>query len=404
MKYTYLAKTQDGSVTKGSLESSSQKSAEDALEKQGLTPISVRLTSNSKSIFAIINEKTTLVPLKDKMLFARQLSTLISAGVPISQAIQILKDQTTNKKLLAAVSEIADDVEGGIQLSEAFGKHPKIFSTLFVNMLKAGEVGGSLDESLQRMATEMEIEAKLLSQIKGAMYYPIGILVLTIGVLIFMIMYLIPQMTGIFESLGGEMPPSMKNLIALSGFFKNWGIIVLILIIAGIYGLRVMLAKNQKLRLVWHKILLKLPLLGTTIQKVNISRFTRTLSSLLSSGVTVIEAMQVAADSLKNEVYVGEINSAIAKVKNGSSISEALKESKYFPKVVYQTIAVGEETGSTDKILIKLTEFYEEEVSNFTRGVSDLILPVIMVIIGIAVGLMFYTVIVPISEISNTIQ
>jgi type IV pilus assembly protein PilC len=404
MKYTYLAKTQDGSVTKGSLEASNQKSAEEALEKQSMTPISVRPTGSGQNLFSVINEKTTLVPLKEKMLFARQLSTLISAGVPISQAIQILKDQTTNKKLLAAVNQIADDVEGGIQLSEAFGKHPKIFSSLFVNMLKAGEVGGSLDESLQRMATEMEVESKLLSQIKGAMYYPIGIFVLTIGVLVFMIMYLIPQMTGIFSSLGGEMPPSMKNLIALSEYFKNWGLVTLVAIAAAIYGLRKMLEKNQKLRLLWHKMLLKSPLLGPVMQKVNVSRFTRTLSSLLSSGVTVLEAMQVAADSLKNEVYIGEIEKAITKVKNGSSISEALKESKYFPKVVYQTIAVGEETGSTDKILIKLTEFYEEEVSNFTRGVSDLILPVIMVIIGIAVGLMFYTVIVPISEISNTIQ
>lgn len=404
MKFTYLAKTAEGKITKGNLEAGDQKSAEGILVGQALTPISVRPEDKKSSYLSVLGEKLAIIPLKEKMLFTRQLSTLVSAGIPISQSIQILVEQTVSKKFKEIILEISREVEGGSQLSECLAKHPRVFSSLYVNMVKAGEVGGILDESLERMASELEVEHKIISEIRGAMIYPVAILSLTVLVLVFMIIYLIPQMSGIFSSLGGEMPPSMKMLIGMSDFLKNWGILVLIGFVGFIFGLRYFLKHNKKTRLNWHKILIKLPAFGSAIQKLNISRFTRTLSSLLSSGVAVLEAMQVAGESTNNEVYRHEIFESIDKVKNGSSISEALSTSKYFPVVVTQTIAVGEETGSTDKILVKLTEYYEDEVSNFTKGISDLILPIMMILIGIAVGLMFYTVIVPISEIGNTIQ
>lgn len=404
MKFSYLAKTQDGTITKGDIEAAGQKAAQEALEKQSLTPISIRVDTKSQGMMSRINEKATLLPLKDKMLFARQLATLINAGVPISQALEIMKEQTENKKLKKAIAEVADDVEGGIQLSVAMAKHPKIFNTLFVNMIKAGEVGGTLDQSLERMASELEKEHALTAAIRGALIYPVAIIVLTIGVLIFMITYLIPQMAEIFKSFGGDMPAQITFLLNVSNFVRSFGIFLALAIIGGIYGFRKLLEKKEKVRYTWHQILMKLPIFGTVIKKTNISRFTRTLSSLLSSGVTVLEAMQVASDSLKNEVYKKAIDKSITKVKNGSTISEALKESKQFPVVVCQTIAVGEETGSTDKVLVKLTEYYEEEVTAFTKGISDLILPVMMILIGAVVGFMFYSIIVPLSNISNTIS
>lgn len=404
MKYKYSAKNDDGNIRKGFLEAQDKQAVIEALSKSNLTPISISEVTGSQNFFKEINDKTTFVPFKEKVLLTRQLATLISAGVPISQSMHILATQVENKKLKQAVLEVSEDIEGGLALSKALEKQGKLFSKLVINMVKAGEVGGILDESLERAAGQLEKEHELLSQIRGAMIYPVAILVLTVAVLIFMIIYLIPQMSGIFASLGSELPPNLKALMGFSEFIKKFGILVAVVIAGFIYGFRVVLDKYQKARYLWHIILLKLPVLGKIIEKINVSRFTRNLSALLSSGVNILEALEVSKDSLSNEVYTTEIGRAIELVKNGSSIADALKESPYFPNVVCQTIAVGEETGSTDKILIKLTEYYENEVSVLTKGLSDLILPIMMVLIGVVVGLIFYSVIVPLSQISDFIS
>lgn len=404
MKFKYLAKIDNGDVRKGFLEAQSKEAAIETLSKSNLIPISINEVTGSQNFFKEINDKTTFVPFKEKVLLTRQLSTLISAGIPISQSMHILATQVENKKLKQAVLEVSEDIEGGLALSKALEKQGKLFSRLVINMVKAGEVGGILDESLDRAAGQLEKEHELLSQIRGAMIYPVAILVLTVAVLIFMIIYLIPQMSGIFASLGSELPPNLKALMGFSEFIKKFGVLVGIGIGGFIYGFRFILVKYQKARLLWHTILLKFPVLGKIIEKINVSRFTRNLSALLSSGVNILEALEVSKDSLSNEVYTTEIARAIELVKNGSSIADALKESPYFPTVVCQTIAVGEETGSTDKILIKLTEYYENEVSVLTKGLSDLILPIMMVLIGVVVGLIFYSVIVPLSQISDFIS
>lgn len=404
MKYKYLVKLKDGKASKGVIESQNRETAIEALSKGGLTPISVTEISEAQNFFKNINEKTTFIPFKEKVLITRQLSTLISAGIPISQAMHILTNQVENKKLKQAIMEIAEDIEGGSLLSKALEKQGKIFSTLVINMVRAGEVGGILDESLDRAASQLEKEHQLASEIRGAMIYPVAILVLTVGVLVFMIIYLIPQMSQIFGSLGSELPPNLKALMNFSEFIKKFGIILVACLVGLIYGFRVLLSKNKNVRYRWHQLLLKTPIFGKIMKKINISRFTRNLSALLSSGVSVIEALEVARDSLGNEVYKRDISEAIEKVQNGSAIADALKDSSYFPSVVCQTIAVGEETGSTDKILIKLTEYYENEVSTLTKGLSDLILPIMMIMIGIVVGLIFYSVIVPLSQISDYIS
>lgn len=401
MKYQYTAKVKEGEITRGVLEAKDKEAAAESLSAKGLTPISVIEEEKSENFFKRLNDKTTFIPFKEKVLLTRQLSTLISAGIPLSQTMHILSQQIENKKLKKAIDEISIDIEGGLLLSKALERQEKIFSPLVINMVRAGEVGGILDESLDRVSTEMEKEHQLVSEIKGAMIYPIAILVLTVGVLAFMIIYLIPQMTGIFASLGSGLPSNLQALLSLSTFLKNFGIFVLAGLVGLVFWFRNLLQKNQKVRRVWHLILMKLPVLGKIIIKINISRFTRNLSSLLSSGVTVLEAMEVGADSLKNEIFKKEIYDAIEKVKNGTTISDSLKDSPYFPVVVTQTIAVGEETGSTDKILMKLTEYYENEVSTLTKGLSDLLLPFMMIIIGITVGLLFYSVIVPLSQISD---
>lgn len=401
MKYQYTAKIKEGQITKGVLEAKDKEAAAESLSAKGITPISLIEENKSENFFKRINDKTTIIPFKEKVLLTRQLSTLISAGIPLSQTMHILGQQIENKKLKKAIEEVTLDIEGGLLLSKALEKQGKIFTPMVINMVKAGEVGGILDESLERVSTEMEKEHQLISEIRGAMIYPIAILVLTVAVLAFMIIYLIPQMTAIFASLGSGLPSNLKALLALSTFLKNFGILVLAAAVGGVFAFRRLLEKNIKVRTIWHKALMKIPVLGKIIKKINISRFTRNLSSLLSSGVTVLEAMEVGADSLKNEVYKKEIYDSIEKVKNGTTISDSLKDSPYFPVVVTQTIAVGEETGSTDKILMKLTEYYENEVSTLTKGLSDLLLPFMMIIIGITVGLLFYSVIVPLSQISD---
>ncbi len=397
--YNYLAKNNKGEISKGSLEAENNESAAEAIENQSLTPISIKAKEKT-DVIAYINTIGS-IPTSEKVMFAKQLATLISAGIPISQSMHILESQTQNDKLKKAVVEIAADIEGGLSLSSAMEKQKGVFNALYVSMIKAGEVGGILEQTLEKISEEIEKEHDLVVKIRGAMAYPAVIFVAMIGVVIYMVTSIIPQIGKIFGELGGKLPASTQFMMDLSEIIKNYGILIAIGIAFSIFGIRILLKRNDKFRYNFHKILNKLPLFGKLIVKVNVSRFSRTLGSLLSSGVTVLEAMKVAANTIQNEVFRKEIKEAAEKVKNGSSVADSLKNSKNFPMIVSQMIAVGEETGTMDKILDKLTEYYEKEISNAVGTLSSLIEPLMMIIAGIVVGFIVISVISPIYEMGN---
>lgn len=397
--FTYLAKTHSGKITKGSIEAKDQKAAAEAIEAQSLTPISVK-EETSLNIFEKLNEIST-IPSSEKVMFSKQLATLIGAGIPISQSINILGTQTENKRLKRALIEIGADIEGGLSLSSAMEKHPTIFNSLFVNMIRSGEMGGTMDQALERMAEEIEKEHELVAKIRGAMAYPSVILIAMFGVVIYMITNIIPQIGKIFTDMGGKLPGSTLFLMSLSKIFASWGIFIVIALVAIIYGYRRALKTNVKFRYFIHLAILKTPIFGKIVKKVNISRITRTFGSLLSSGVAVLEALKVTADAVQNEVYKKELRVVAEKVKNGSTIAEPLKKSKFFPMIVSQMISVGEETGTLDKILKKLTDFYEREVDNTVKSLSSIVEPLMMIIIGVMVGFIVISVISPIYQMSN---
>lgn len=398
-KYHYIAKDIKGEITQGEIESSSQKSAEEAISAQSLTPIQVK--EISESIFEWLLRVLGHVPATEKVMFSKQLATLVSAGVPIAQSMHILEKQTKNKILKKAIVSLGNDVEAGLPLSVAMEKQPKIFSPLYVNMVASGEAGGSLDKSLERMAEEIEKEHDLITSIRGAMTYPVIILIAMVGVVIYMLATIVPQIAGIFAEMGGELPSSTKFLLRLSNTIRHQGLLILIILGVAFIGLKTLLKKNLKIRQVWHKILLKLPVFGKLMEKVNITRFTRTLGSLLKSGVSLLEAMEISANTIQNEIFKTGILKSAELIKGGATIAQAMEKTKTFPILVSEMIAVGEETGSLETLLHKITKFYQKEVDNTVKNLSSLVEPILMIIIGAGVGFIVVSVIQPIYSMTN---
>lgn len=397
--FNYLAKNSKGAITKGTIDAENKTAAEESLEAKSLTPISIK--EEEKTNVLSFLETVGNIPAAERVMFAKQLSTLISAGIPISQAMHILEDQTNNKKLRKSVIEIGADIEGGLSFSAAMEKQKSIFSPLYVSMIKAGEVGGILDQTLEKISEEIEKEHELVTKIRGALAYPAVLFIAMVAVVIYMVTSIIPQIGNIFLEMGGKLPASTQLMLNLSDAIKKYGIFMAIGLVIFFFGFKATLKKNKKFRYFWHQLLNKLPLFGKLIIRVNVSRFSRTLGSLLSSGVTVLEALKVASETLQNEVFKKEVDEAAAKVKNGSALADALKGSRNFPAIVPQMIAVGEETGTMDTILIKLTEYYEKEITNAIATLSSLVEPIMMVVAGVVVGFIVISVISPIYQMTE---
>jgi len=399
--FTYTAKDKEDKISTGSIEAGTREDAIRTIQDRGLTPVTLDEQSKS-SIFAALNKIGT-IPLSEKVMFSEELATLVNAGVPISQSLGILEKQTKNVRFQAAINDLAKDVDGGLSLSGALEKHPSVFSPLFVSMVKSGEIGGTLDASLNQLAEQMNKDRELNSKIKGAMIYPMVIFIAMSGALVFMLVTIIPKLTQMFDELGGELPATTKSLVFLSKAVTDYGFITAS-IIAGIYfGFKYTLKHVEPFRYFMHKILLKLPVIGNLSTKINVARITRTLGSLISSGVAVDEALDIISSSTPNLLFKEAVVKTAEKVKNGSSIAECLKGFKVFPILVPQMIAVGEETGSLDVILKKIADFYDSEVSNITKNLTTLLEPLIMIVIGIMVGYVIVSIITPIYTMTDMI-
>jgi type IV pilus assembly protein PilC len=397
--YNYLAKSGNGLVSQGEINAENADSAAELLSKKSLTPISIKEKPKT-DIMARIND---LAPISssEKVMFSKQLATLVAAGIPISQSMRILEKQTENPRMKKSINEIAQDIEGGLSLSGAMEKQKSVFSSLYSSMIKAGEVGGILDETLEKMAEEIEKEHELVAKIRGAMAYPMVILIAMILVVIYMITNIIPQIGAVFTEMGGDLPGSTKFLLDASEVLSNYGIFILAALIGLLFGIRRTIKGNQSIRYRWHSLLIKIPVFGKVIMKINIARFTRTLGSLLSSGVTVLEALETSGATIQNEVYKKIIFDTAEKVKNGSSMADPLRDIRAIPFIVPQMISVGEETGTMDVILKKLTDYYDKEIDNTVKNLSSLIEPLMMIFIGISVGFIVISIISPIYQMSS---
>jgi len=404
-QFSYSARDKSGVIQKGNVFAPDRAGASAALQAKGLTPILVKENlkagkGGAKGGIGGLLSAVQKVKLEDKVIFSRQFATMINAGVPIAQSLNILQQQSESPKLKAAVGDISKQVTGGATLANAMAAHPDVFNNIYVNMVRAGETGGLLDQVLDRLATQQEKDAEIISKVRGAMIYPGVITTATVGAFFFLMTVIVPKLSGIFEDMGADLPIYTKILLAVSKFLvHDWWMFIGGVVAAVVVFVRWHRTENGKR--IFDKLMLKAPIFGTILMKVNVARFARTFGSLMASGISVLDAINATKSALGSTVYQDELAIVAQKVKNGRPMSEQIKESPYFPAIVGQMLSVGEETGKVDEILLKLADFYEKEVDNVVAGITSIIEPILIMVLGGMVGFIVISVFGPISDIGN---
>lgn len=401
-QFKYTALRGSKKIT-GVVEAADQQAAMASLRKQELHPLVVKAENNFNLLSRFSRGKK--VKVKDLAIFTRQLSTMISAGVPLNRSLNTLQAQTNNKHFKQVIMNISKDVEGGKPLADSFSKYPRIFSEVYVNMVRAGEAGGILDEILKRIATQVEQDSSMRKKIKSAMMYPMVILTITVVAFFGIMIFIIPKLSKIIKDLAGPdtpLPIYTQVLLDASNFMQHNAILILIVTIVLVFLIRRYI-NTPKGKYQFHYFLLRVPILKVVIMKIAIARFARTFASLMAAGVGVLEALQVTGGAIGNKVIEKELADAATAVKNGKQLSQPLTNSKYFPPIVSQMLAVGEETGQIDTILVKVADFYEEEVETTIDGLSSIIEPLMIVVLGSIVGLIAASVMGPITSLSKNI-
>ena len=397
-QFIYTA-TRNGKTIKGTITASTKEAAQNTLERQGVRPIVLKESSTKQK------KLRGKVKGKDIVVFTRQLSTMISAGVPLNRCFVTLQEQTTNKYFKEVIAVIAHDIEGGSALADALGKHPNVFSDVYINMVRAGESGGILEEILKRIATQVEKDASIRKKIKSASTYPTVVFGITILAFFGIMIAVIPRLGKIIKDLGGEdakLPIYTEIMLSMSEFMQKNAFFIAIATFLFIYFLRRYI-KTPKGKYKFHALLLRTPILKMIIIKIAIARFSRTFASLMSAGVSVLDALEATGGAMGNKVIEEELRAAAKEVKNGKQLSEPLSKSKYFPAIVSQMLSIGEETGQMDTVLIKVADFYEEEVDAVIDGISSLIEPLMIVVLGAMVGIIAASVMGPISSLSKNV-
>lgn len=411
--FRYVARTRDDTIQKGTIVASDKAAAMSTLSSRELTPILIKQKRGGGNFFSNLISKLQLdrlneielggVKTKDKVIMSRQLSTMVNAGVPIVQALVTLQAQTESKKLKRVLGEVAKEVKGGRALSDALEKHPKIFTPVFTNMVRAGEAGGILDQILERIALQTEKDAEIKSKVRGAMIYPGIITSITFIAFMFLMVVIVPKLKTVFDQFGSELPANTRIMLAISNFIvaKWWVVILGIGLLAFAF---IKLIRTKKGKRMFDKLLLKTPVVGMVVMKVNVARFARTFSSLSEAGVSVLDSIRITRESLGNSVIRDGLIRSAEKVKNGETIAASLGVVDAFPPIVKQMAAVGEETGEVDKVLNKIADFYEKEVDRVISNLTSVIEPLLIIILGGMVGLIVSSVFGPISSLSDVVS
>lgn len=404
--FNYTAIDKNGKRVTGTTEAASLVAATANLRQRELRPIEVKSSKNvsmmSKLPFGPGKQK---VKSKDLVVFTRQLSTMINAGVPLVRSLATLQIQTENPNFKRHIVEVTKEVEGGATFADALEKHSEVFSPIYINMVRAGEAGGILDEILKKLATQQEKDEKIKGKFKSAMTYPIVLLSITSAVFLVLMVFVMPKIGKIIQDLAGpeaELPPLTRIMLSISDFLVTKWYIVLI----GGFLISFLLRRYTKTpagRRKKDQFLLKIPIIKMIIKKVAIARFARIFASLMSAGVSVIESLEVTSKAIGNSVIEDELMAASKTVASGQQLSAPIAESKVFPPIVGQMLSVGEETGKTDEILVKVADFYEEEVDVVVDSLSSILEPIMIVVMGTMVGLIAASVIGPITNLSNQI-
>jgi type IV pilus assembly protein PilC len=400
--FTYRVRTRQGEILQDQMEGADTMAVVSELRQKGLLVIDVKEQS--------VSQKDILAPFKkvklgDLVVFSRQFATMINAGLPIVRALYVLSEQTENQKLKEVVVQVRKDVEAGLALSEALEKHPKVFSRLYVEMVRAGEIGGMLDEVLLRVADQLEGDQELRRKVKSAMTYPMVVLVLAILAASFMLIFIVPVFARMFEDLGGTLPLPTRVAMGISGILTSiYGVFVYAAMGAAVFGfLRWKNTENG--RRVWGRISLRLPAkIGDVIQKVALARFARTLGTLSAAGVPILQAIEITATSSGNWVVENALLKSRDAIREGLPIYKPLEDEPVFPPMVIRMIAVGEETGDIDGMLGKIADFYESEVDATVKALTSIIEPLMIVVVGGIVGGIIIAMYLPMFKIFELVE
>jgi type IV pilus assembly protein PilC len=406
-EYKYTVRQQDGSVHKGTITAQNKVAAMTTLRSRQLTPLVVQQVKRGGMNMDLKLPGSSGVKSRDLVIFTRQFSVMVSAGVPILRALTILKEQTTSASFKQVLEETASDVQGGMSLSDALAKHPKIFTSIYINMTRAGEAGGILDKVLKRLAAQQEKDASLRSKVRSAMVYPVVIATVTLAAFFVLVTFIVPKIGNILTELSSsaELPIYTRALLAVSDTLKQPAVIIGALV--GLPVLFIVFRKYTKSpggRYQWHKLLLKIPIIKGIIIKTAIARFSRIFGSLMGAGVSIVTSIETTAGAIGNAVIEKELLDCSQAVQGGSQLSTELAKSKHFPPIVAQMLAVGEETGETDTVVLNIAEFYEEEVDAAVGALSSIIEPIMIVVLGGMVGVIVLAVFGPITQISTSAQ
>ncbi len=396
--FSYKALDFRGKKVQGMVNGFNRSAAAEALSERGyeVQSITDKTDSLELKILMMINPVKT----KDLVIFSRQFSVMISANLALVQSLKIVAEQTENITLKSVISEVAYEVDSGASLSSALAKRSKIFSDFYVNVVKSGETSGKLDEVLTYLADEMEKDHDMISQIKGAMIYPAFVLFGLTVVGAIMMIVVVPKLTDILEQTGGDLPMTTQIVMAISGFLVNYWVLCLILLIAAIIGLRFYIATDQGKRY-FDMIKLRLPVFGKLFRHIYMVRFTRSMDTLISGGVNITRGLEIVADVIGNEVYRDIIKKSVKEVKEGNPLSSVFENSREVPRMIPQMINVGEKTGKLDLVLRKISDFYTREINNTLDNLVTLLEPTIMIVMGVAVGVMVAAIIMPMYNLAS---
>ncbi len=405
--FAYTARSKEGEIKKGVIDKTNHEELEQYLSSHDLILTEYNQIDTTNSIKDWINKINNYlidlsgVPTSEKIFFTQNLMVMVKAGISMSQALHTLAKQTTNKKMQKILLEVQAKVEKGKSLAESLQPYVKIFGELYINMLKTGEAAGQLEQVLKQLTLQMKKDHHLVAKVRGALVYPAIVVTAMIIIMIIMFVFVIPQITAIFKEVDAELPLATKILITVSDFILNNGLLVGLAFIILIFSF-IKFVRSQKGRIVWHKFILKIPIISPILKKVSLARFSRTTSSLLKTDIPITENFFITAKVLGNSSYKQLLNQAAEELKKGVSIHSTLeKRPDLFPPIVIQMIAVGEETGSLDNILEQLAVFYEEEVDQTMNNLTATLEPILMLLLGLGVGSIAVAVIMPMYSLTQ---
>jgi type IV pilus assembly protein PilC len=402
--FAYKVRDQSGKLVEGQLEAEDANLVVGKLRQMGYTPIAVEAKHDNKLKADIkIPGLSGRVKMKDVAVFSRQFATMINSGLSLIRSLAILADQTENEELARVIGEVRLDVEKGVSLSSAISKHPKVFSRLYIAMVRSGEIGGVLDAVLMRLADTIEKQVELRRKIRSAMTYPIVALSICLLIATAMLLFIVPQFKAIYADLGGQLPLPTRILISASDLLKQWFPLFIVAGGVGVYFFRRWI-KTENGRMVWDRFKLRMPVFGLLTRKTALARFSRTLAALTRSGVGILEALDIVSETAGNEVVSVALRDTQSAVKRGDTLARPLEQHEVFPPMVTQMISVGEETGALDEMLDKIADFYDAEVTATVDALTSLIEPLMIVVMGGMVGGMVISLYLPMFNIIKLIK